>query len=80
MFERSLAVVILVLLISFIVPNPVYAYLDPGAGSYIFQLLVAGVVGLGFLLKMYWGRIRAFVKSLLFKVRSEVSENNEKET
>jgi hypothetical protein len=62
-----------------VAPNPVYAYLDPGAGSYIFQLLVAGVVGLGFLLKLYWERIRGFVKFLFSAVSPEANEDDEQE-
>jgi hypothetical protein len=36
-----------------------YAYLDPGTGSYIFQILIAAVVGVGFLVKVYWGKIKS---------------------
>ena len=32
-------------------------YLDPGSGSYIFQLLIAGLVGAGFIIRVYWKRI-----------------------
>ena len=34
-------------------------YLDPGSGSYIFQLIIAVLVGALFLIKVYWRRIRA---------------------
>lgn len=34
------------------------AYLDPGTGSYIIQLLIAGLMGGLFLLKTYWGKIK----------------------
>ena len=37
-----------------------YAYLDPGTGSYIIQILVAGLLGALFMLKVYWGRIVGF--------------------
>jgi hypothetical protein len=40
------------------------AYLDPGSGSYLIQLLIGGLVGLLFLLKAYWGRIVSFIKGL----------------
>jgi hypothetical protein len=36
------------------------AYLDPGSGSFLIQLLIAGVVGAGFLIKVYWKKIKAF--------------------
>lgn len=35
-------------------------YLDPGSGSYIFQLILAALVGGLFLIKVYWRRIRTF--------------------
>jgi hypothetical protein len=34
------------------------AYLDPGTGSFIFQTIVAIVVGAGFTLKLYWNRLK----------------------
>ena len=35
-----------------------YAYLDPGAGSMLLQILLGGLAGLGVLGKLYWHRIR----------------------
>jgi hypothetical protein len=38
-------------------------YLDPGSGSLLIQLLAAGLLGgVGILVKMFWGRIKAFFK------------------
>jgi hypothetical protein len=34
------------------------AYLDPGTGSFIFQTVVAMLVGAGFTVKTYWHRIK----------------------
>ena len=45
-------------------PASAYAYLDPGTGSYIFQLVIAAIVGLLFLAKVYWGRIKTFFANL----------------
>jgi len=33
------------------------AYLDPGSGSFILQVLVASLVGIGFVLRGYWSKI-----------------------
>jgi hypothetical protein len=41
-------------------PNQVNAYLDPGTGSYMFQLLIAGLIGGAFAIKMTWRRIKGF--------------------
>ena len=34
-----------------------HAYLDPGSGSFLLQLLIAGLVGAAFLVKGFWGKI-----------------------
>lgn len=38
------------------------AYLDPGSGSFILQLLIASLVGIGFALRGYWGKITGFFR------------------
>lgn len=35
-----------------------HAYLDPGTGSFVFQAIVALLVGAAFTLKVYWQRLR----------------------
>ncbi len=37
---------------------PAHAYLDPGTGSYVFQMVVAALVTAGFVLKSVWRRLR----------------------
>ncbi len=46
-----------------------YAYLDPGTGSYFFQLLIATVIGGLFAVKLYWRKISCFLKELFLKKR-----------
>jgi len=50
----------LLLFFLFVYPNVAYAYLDPGTGSYVFQVLIAAVIGGLFAIKMYWQKIRNF--------------------
>ena len=38
---------------------PAHAYLDPGTGSMLLQLLLGGVVGLLTILKLYWHKIKS---------------------
>jgi len=45
---------------------PAYAYLDPGTGSMILQVLLGGVAGLALAGKFYWRRFLS-----LIGVRSE---------
>ena len=35
-------------------PLPAFAYLDPGSGSMILQLLLGGVAGVVMVVKLYW--------------------------
>lgn len=41
-------------------PRKACAYIDPGTGSYIFQLLIATAVGGLFAIKIFWTRIKMF--------------------
>lgn len=45
----------------YLTARPVYAYLDPGAGSFLFQLLIGAGVSVLFLLKVYWKKIKGFI-------------------
>lgn len=38
--------------------GPAYAYLDPGTGSIILQMLLGGVAGGLVVMKLYWARIK----------------------
>lgn len=35
-----------------------YAYLDPGSGSVIIQMLIGALAGIGITLKIYWHKIK----------------------
>ena len=42
------------------ITTPAYAYLDPGTGSMLLQLLLGGVAGALVVGKLYWHRVKAF--------------------
>lgn len=42
--------------------GPVLAYLDPGTGSIVIQAVVAGVVGVLAIGRLYWARLKGLVK------------------
>jgi len=46
----------------------VHAYIDPGTGSLIIQILIASAVGAAFLIKIFWRQVKTFVSNL-FKNR-----------
>jgi hypothetical protein len=74
---RMLAIGLLVALLHVAFPPPAYAYLDPGTGSYIFQLLIAAVVGLAFLIKVFWGRIKGFFIGLFARTQDLAEETQD---
>jgi len=53
-----LTLVSTVLLLAF--SREAHAYIDPGTGSYLLQLLIAGLVGSAFAVKVFWRSITAF--------------------
>lgn len=40
-----------------------HAYIDPGTGSYLFQIAVASLAAAAFTIKVYWRRIRSIFRS-----------------
>jgi hypothetical protein len=50
----------------FLFPQELHAYIDPGTGSYLVQVVIASVVGGIFALKMYWFRVKLFFKGVFF--------------
>jgi predicted membrane protein len=58
---------ILVLLFFTFFTKKAYAYLDPGTGSYIFQMIIAFVIGGLFAIKLFWAKIALFFKNLFSK-------------
>ncbi len=38
---------------------PAHAYIDAGSGSYVLQMLMAGLLGLAFTIKLSWQRLKA---------------------
>ena len=41
---------------------PVYAYLDPGSGSMLLQVLLGGFAAVGVVARLYWHRLTAVVR------------------
>ena len=47
----------------------IHAYIDPGTGSLIIQILIASFVGGLFLIKVFWGKVKAFFNNLFSRAR-----------
>jgi hypothetical protein len=55
--------VMLFLCVVFGYETPVHAYIDPGSGSMMLQLLLGGVAGFVVIAKLYWRRLTDRFKS-----------------
>lgn len=57
---KKLVYLIIFTACSLIFPREVLAYLDPGAGSYVTQILLGIVFGGLVTIKLYWKKIKGF--------------------
>lgn len=58
------SVCLFVFLSILIIPSSTYAYIDPGTGSYILQMIAAGILGGLFAIKMFWLQVKNFFKRI----------------
>jgi hypothetical protein len=49
----------------------VRAYIDPGTGSFIIQLLIASLAGIIYLIKRFWRSIKGYPLKLLHKRKGD---------
>lgn len=57
-------------------PCPAYAYLDPGTGSYILQLILAALLGAAFAVKLFWKDVKAFFGKLFSRQEDHEEEED----
>ena len=50
-----------------LIAQDAYAYLDLGTGSYMLQLLIAFFLGGLFTVKLFWTKIKTFLRNLFFR-------------
>lgn len=53
--------------LALVAATPASAYIDPGTGSYIFQIILGSVIGMGMALKAYWARVSDFLRRIFRK-------------
>jgi hypothetical protein len=51
-----------------------HLYLDPGSGSFIIQILIAALLGIGIAVRASWGRIKRLFGG---KAKSEEEDNRD---
>ena len=51
---------LVIILLPVLLPGDALAYLDPGSGSFVFQILISALLGAVVVFKTSWRRIRDF--------------------
>jgi hypothetical protein len=60
------------------IPENIYAYLDIGTGSYLFQIAIGFLVGALFAVKMFWHRLKKWFRKI-FSGKKEASDNKHRD-
>lgn len=58
MIKNNFVVFVFLSLTFLCFPTKAFAYLDPGSGSFIFQVIIASLMGVGFLIKLQWSKLK----------------------
>jgi hypothetical protein len=66
-FKHAFRITLLTVAVALCFPQYVYAYIDPGTGSYVIQIIIAAFVAVSFMVKLYWLKIKGFVGRLFSK-------------
>ena len=61
--KRLAALIVLTVIFCFGQNKEVYAYLDFSTGSFIYQFIISGIISLGFIIKIYGGKIKNLFKN-----------------
>jgi len=65
MTKLMINIVVFTILIWFMMPAISHAYLDPGSGSLIFQMIIAGAAGIAFAAKLFKHRVKQIFSALI---------------
>jgi hypothetical protein len=75
-FGSFITLLIALVLVCLVFPRPAYAYLDPGTGSYILQLILAALLGVAFAVKLFWKNIKTFFQDLFSREEDREEEED----
>lgn len=74
--RTALPAAALIVLISPILLQLAYGYLDPGTGSYILQLIIGGLLGGLFAIGLFWKKVLASVKRVFTSRKHNAGPRN----
>ena len=76
MLTKFFFAIFIAIIYLFASPKQAKAYIDPGAGSYIVQIIIASILGVLFAIKIYWDKIKSFIKKLFTKNKGKNETKN----
>ncbi|GAB4284838.1 MAG: hypothetical protein Kow0029_31540 [Candidatus Rifleibacteriota bacterium] len=74
--SSGLKIACLVIIFGISFPLAAHAYIDPGTGSFVFQLLISALVGGIFILKTYWQKLKNWIYGSKSMKSDEIPDNN----
>jgi hypothetical protein len=75
---KNIKILLYVISLAFIFAPTAQAYVDPGTGSYIFQMVIAGVLSGLFFMKKIVLSIKLFFKEKIFRAKKAEDKNPDK--
>ena len=63
--------IIIIVLFIFTFAFNTHAYIDPGTGSYIVQVVIAAILGAAVTLKVFWTKIGQFLKRIFGRKKNQ---------
>lgn len=73
--EDKLLVFIFIVSAMLMLGQEAQAYLDPGTGSYILQIVIASVAAVFVGIKVFWNHIKNFIFGFFFKKKPVKTDN-----
>ena len=72
----NLRAIILLFIYFFFVNTNAYAYLDPGTGSFILQVIIGFLAAVSASFIYYWNKVKNFFSKILKKNNTDEKTNN----
>jgi hypothetical protein len=68
---KDIGVIFKMTMVLLVVPQTAFAYIDPGTGSYVLQVLIGVAFGAWFSIKVFGAKIKAFLHKIFSKDSKE---------
>ena len=64
-------IIVYIFLFAIMFFDSAYAYLDPGSGGSIIQMIIAFIAAIGATLSFYWSKFKVFLNKLFKKKKND---------